>query len=98
MLWDRKLIRALFNFDYTWEIYTPPSKRQYGYYTLPVLYGEAFAGRIEAVAETKTGILHVKNFWVENGVRKTKALAAAVDRRLKRFAEFNACPAVDDRR
>ncbi len=98
MLWDRKLIQALFGFSYTWEIYTPPSKRQYGYYTLPVLYGEAFVGRIEAVAETKTGVLRVKNLWYEGGVRKTKALARAVDVRIKRFAAFNGCTAVDDRR
>ena len=74
MLWDRKLIRALFHFDYTWEIYTPPAKRKYGYYTLPVLYGDRFVGRIEAVSDTKAGVLRVKNVWYEDGVKQTKTL------------------------
>ena len=98
MLWDRRLIRALFQFDYTWEIYTPPAKRQFGYYTLPVLYGERFIGRIEAVADRKTNILHVKNVWLEDGVKQTKPLARALDARIKRFAKFNGCETTDDNR
>lgn len=50
LLWDRRLIRELFGFDYTWEIYTPQPKRKYGFYVLPLLYGDSFAGRVEAVA------------------------------------------------
>ncbi|MBE0601334.1 MAG: YcaQ family DNA glycosylase, partial [Firmicutes bacterium] len=98
MLWDRKLILALFGFAYTWEIYTPPAKRKYGYYVLPVLYGERFIGRIEAVADTKSGTLQVKNFWYEDGIRQTKELARAVDRRIKQFAKFNECGQIADMR
>lgn len=98
MLWDRKLIRALFGFEYTWEIYTPPAKRKYGYYTLPVLYGEDFIGRIEAVSDAKAGALHVKNLWYETGVRKTKTLKRVVDTRIKRFAKFNECKEIRDDR
>ncbi len=96
MMWDRKLIRALFQFDYTWEIYTPPAKRQYGYYVLPVLYGDQFVGRIEAVSEPKEGVMRVKNIWYEAGIRQTKRLGHAIDMRIKRFAKFNECGAVDD--
>ncbi|MFH1879771.1 MAG: crosslink repair DNA glycosylase YcaQ family protein [Bacillota bacterium] len=96
MLWDRRLIRALFQFDYTWEIYTPPAKRQYGYYVLPVLYGDQFVGRIEAVSDAKAGVLRVKNVWYETGVRQTKKLDHAIDMRIKRFAKFNGCGAIDD--
>lgn len=49
LLWDRKIIIELFDFDYKWEIYTPKIQRKYGYYTLPILYGENFVGRIELV-------------------------------------------------
>lgn len=98
MMWDRKLIRALFDFDYTWEIYTPAAKREYGYYTLPVLLGDRFVGRIEAVSETKADVLHVKNLWLESGVRETKKLARAVDQRIKRFAKFNECGQIADER
>ena len=47
MLWDRKLIEAIWNYQYSWEIYTPAVKRKYGYYVLPVVYGDRFIGRIE---------------------------------------------------
>ncbi|MBR3643512.1 MAG: YcaQ family DNA glycosylase [Parasporobacterium sp.] len=91
LLWDKALILALWNFRYSWEIYTPAAKRKYGYYTLPVLYGDRFVGRIEAVPDRKEGILHVKGLWWEPDVRRTKALDSALDRALKRFAEFNDC-------
>lgn len=90
-LWDRQLIRALFGFHYHWEIYTPIVQRKYGYYVLPLLYGEGFAGRVEAVADRKTGTLVLKNIWLESGVRKTKKLEAALESCLKRFARFNNC-------
>ena len=94
MLWDRKLIRALFGFDYTWEIYTPASKRKYGYYVLPMIYGERFAGRVEAVANYKAGELTVKHVWLEDGVRRTKALDEAMKNCFERFAAFNGCSRV----
>lgn len=91
ILWDRKLIRALFGFDYTWEIYTPAAKRKFGFYVLPILYGENFIGRMEAVADKKADTLTIKNIWYENGVKQTKRLQTAIRRRVKRFAKFNEC-------
>ena len=90
-LWDRNLIKELFGFDYRWEIYTPAKKRKYGFYVLPVLYGDRFVGRIEAVAEKKTGVLTVKNIWFEEGIKQTKKLASEMERCVKRFAKFNDC-------
>jgi uncharacterized protein YcaQ len=90
-IWDRKLIKALFGFEYGWEIYTPAVQRKYGAYVLPILYGESFIGRIEAVREIKTKTLNVRNIWYEDGVKQTKKLQAALNGCLKRFAEFNGC-------
>jgi uncharacterized protein YcaQ len=90
-LWDRKIIKALFNYEYAWEIYTPPRKRKYGVYVLPLLSGELFAGRVEAVNERKTKTLIAKNIWYEDGVKQTKKLQLMIDRCLKRFAQFNGC-------
>lgn len=90
-MWDRKLIRALFSFDYGWEIYTPAEKRKFGYYVLPVVYGERFVGRMEAVAQAKTGLLEVRNIWYEDGVRQTKKLVSEIGRAVKRLAKFNGC-------
>ena len=95
-LWDRKLINELFGFDYRWEIYTPAAKRKYGFYELPVLYGERFVGRIEAVADKKSGVFTVKNFWYEDGVRQTKKLSAEIGKCVRRFAKFNECREIRD--
>ena len=68
MLWDRRLVEALFGFVYRWEVYTPQVQRKYGYYVLPVLQGEAIVGRIEVVRDRKARCLRVINAWWE---RKT---------------------------
>ena len=91
LMWDRKLIRALFGFDYTWEIYTPAEKRKYGYYVLPLLWGEGFAGRVEAVADSQAGVLRVHRIWLEDGVRRTRALDTALAGCMKRLARMNGC-------
>lgn len=96
LMWDRKLIKSLFDFDYTWEIYTPAAKRKFGFYVLPILYGDRFAGRIEAAADKKTATLLVKNIWYEDNVRRTKKLENAIEQALKRLAGFNQCKNVDD--
>lgn len=91
MLWDRKLVEAIWDYQYSWEIYTPADKRKYGYYVLPMLYGEKMAGRIEATADRKAETLVIKNIWYEPGIRQTKKLNAAVDAAIGRLAKFNDC-------
>jgi len=91
MLWDRKLIKALFGFDYKWEIYTPVHQRRYGHYVLPMLYGDRFVGRVEAVCRRKEKILEVRNIWYEEGVRPGKRLQKAILGCLERLADFNGC-------
>lgn len=94
LLWDKSLIKALWDFQYSWEIYTPAVKRKYGYYTLPILFGDRFFGRIEAVPDRKNGVLHVKGLWWEPDIKQTKKLDAALTSTLKRFAGFNGCKSV----
>ena len=91
LLWDKALIKALWDFHYAWEIYTPAEKRRYGYYTLPVLYGDRFVGRIEAVPERKEQILRVKGLWWEPEVRQTKKLQRKLEKTLNAFSRFNGC-------
>jgi uncharacterized protein YcaQ len=95
LLWDKAMIAALWDFRYSWEIYTPEDKRKYGYYTLPILWGERFIGRIEAVADYKGSILHVKNIWFEPGIRQTKRVQTAIGQALTRFSRFNGCTTVE---
>ncbi|MCR5356003.1 MAG: winged helix DNA-binding domain-containing protein [Lachnospiraceae bacterium] len=91
LMWDKSLILALWDFQYAWEIYTPVSKRKYGYYTLPILFGDRFVGRIESVADRREHILRVKNIWWEPGIKQTKKLETALERTLKKFCDFNDC-------
>ena len=91
MLWDRNLIEAVWGYRYSWEIYTPAAKRKYGYYVLPVLYGDRLIGRIEPKADRNTKILTVQNVWLEPGVRRTKRLSGQIDKAVLRLAAFNGC-------
>lgn len=89
LMWDRRLIEAVFGFSYRWEIYTPAEKRQYSYYVLPVVYGERFAGRIEPVLDRKSGVLRVRHFWPEEGFRDTPAFRRSLETELERLAAFH---------
>ena len=91
MLWDRKLVEAVWGFRYSWEIYTPADKRKYGYYVLPILCGPELVGRIEASADRKNRRLDVRNIWFEPGVRRTKKLDRAIGSAVLRLARFNDC-------
>ena len=95
LMWDKALIYALWDFKYAWEIYTPATKRKYGYYTLPIIYGERFVGRIGAVPDRKLGILKLKGLWWEEGIRQSKKLDEDLKRTLKNFAAFNDCSFVE---
>ena len=88
MLWDRRLIQALFGFDYKWEVYTPVDQRRYGYYVLPVLYGDRFVARCEPVRDRKTKTLTLKNWWWEDGVRPSKRMGAALARCMKKYMRY----------
>ena len=95
VLWDKAMIAALWDFRYSWEIYTPADKRKYSYYTLPILWGERFIGRMEAAADYKGRTLRVKNIWFEPGIRVTKRVQTAMDQALTRFSKFNGCTTVE---
>jgi len=94
LIWDRKLINKLFGFDYTWEIYTPAIKRKFGYYVLPLLYGESFIGRAEVIVERKARTLVVKNIWYENDIKPTKQLRTDLNNCFQNFALFNGCETI----
>ena len=89
MMWDRKLIQALFGFDYKWEIYTPKEKRKYGAYTLPILCGDGFIGRVDMARKDKR--LVINNIWTESGAPLAGKELQAFEMCLDRFARFNEC-------
>ena len=94
MLWDRKLVNAVWGFRYTWEIYTPPAKRKYGYYVLPMLWGERLIGRIEPAVDKQSNALKIKKVWLEEGVSPGKRLFSAMEKAAERLSAFNGCDSV----
>lgn len=65
LAWDRRLLRELWGFDYLWEVYVPETKRKWGYYVLPVLFGDRLVGRIEPRIDRKAKTLRILGIWFE---------------------------------
>lgn len=93
LLWDREMISQLFDFDYRWEVYTPIEKRKYGYYVLPVLYGDRMIARFEPEKVRRNTPLTIKNWWWESGVTITSEMLEAIDSSIKEFANYLEVPA-----
>jgi hypothetical protein len=51
MIYDRRVTRHVWGFDYTWEVYVPAPKRKRGYYALPVLAGRELVGHVDLKAD-----------------------------------------------
>jgi len=88
LMWDRNLISAVFDFDYSWEIYKPAQQRQYGYYVLPVIYKDQFVGRVEPKREAKENRLTVKKWWWEPGIRQSDKMKREIRESLESFTAF----------
>ena len=67
LVWDRDLLRSLYGFDYVWEVYVPAAKRRWGYYVLPILFGDRLVGRIEPRIERRSDTLRIAGLWWEDG-------------------------------
>lgn len=86
---ERSRARALWDFDYTWEVYVPAAKRRYGYYTLPVLWGDALVARFDGRLDRTTRTLHVLGLWLEDdAIGDDPSFAAAFRSGMTRFAGF----------
>jgi len=79
----------LFDFDYKWEVYVPAEKRRWGYYVLPILYGDDLVARLDPKLDRTTMTLDIKGFWHEDDAPvKDLDFANALARGLIRFAKF----------
>ncbi len=85
LLWDRKLVAELFGFDYRWEVYKPAPLRDYGYYVLPILYGDRFVARFEPARDGASGALVIRNWWWEPGITLSDQMRTAL---IHCFQEF----------
>jgi uncharacterized protein YcaQ len=66
--WFRDRSERLFGFHYRIEIYTPAPKRIFGYYVLPILWGDSLVGRLDMKADRQAGVLRVQGAFAEPGV------------------------------
>ncbi|MCZ4695351.1 winged helix-turn-helix domain-containing protein [Ancylomarina euxinus] len=94
LLIQRKRMQALFNFDYQIECYVPEAKRQYGYFSLPILWDGQLLARMDCKADRKTAVMHIKHLVLETNLVKTEAFALALSKELSAFMQFNACTSI----
>jgi len=81
--------KKLFDFEYKWEVYTPVAKRRWGYYVLPILYGDDLVARLDPKLDRTTMTLDIKGFWHEEDAPvKDADFANALAKGLVRFAKF----------
>jgi uncharacterized protein YcaQ len=78
IMWDRALLRLIFDFDYVWEVYKPAAQRKFGYYVLPVIHGDRFVARFDPAFDKKSRDLTIADWWWEEGIRPDEAMQAAI--------------------
>jgi len=91
LLIQRKRMQALFGFDYLLECYVPEAKRQYGYFSLPILWDGKLVARMDCKTEQKKSLLHIHHLALEPRLSKTEAFALALHKELSSFLQFNNC-------
>jgi uncharacterized protein YcaQ len=88
LIWDRQAVRQVFDFDYVWEVYKPVTQRKYGYYVLPVLFGDRLVARLEPAFDKQKRELTVANWWWERDILPDEGMQAALAACLRDFARY----------
>src|SRR5260370_34015336 len=81
--------KALFGFDYVWEVYKPEHQRRFGYYTLPMLWGDRLVARFDSKLDRTTNTFVILGLWLEDeALGNDEAFAEALAGGLARFVRF----------
>jgi len=90
LLWDTALLASLFDFEYVWEGFFPAAKRRWGYYVLPILFGDLLVGRIEPRIDGDRASVQVLDVWWEEGFapRRTDGFVDAMRDALRAYLRF----------
>ena len=91
LLIQRKRMQALFGFDYQLECYVPEAKRQYGYFSLPILWEGKLVARMDCKTERQQSLLRIHHLALEPWLLKTDAFFLALQKELASFLQFNNC-------
>jgi uncharacterized protein len=86
LVFDRKRMAELFEFDYQLEMYKPAAKRRWGYFALPILFGDRLVGKVDATADRTVGVLRVDA--IHQDVAFSPAMTAAVGQEIKDLAHW----------
>ncbi|MET7618006.1 crosslink repair DNA glycosylase YcaQ family protein [Streptomyces sp. NPDC005408] len=86
LIHERKRTVELFEFDYQLEMYKPAANRRWGYFALPILYGDRLVGKLDATADRKAGVLQVHA--IHEDVPFTRTVTAAIGREIKDLAQW----------
>jgi uncharacterized protein YcaQ len=88
--------KAVFGFDYVWEVYKPQHQRKFGYYTLPILWGDRLVGRFDSKLDRTTNTFVILGLWLEDqALAADEAFAEALARGFARFVVFLGANTVD---
>jgi uncharacterized protein YcaQ len=88
--------KVLFGFDYVWEVYKPEHLRKFGYYTLPVLWGDRLVARFDSKLDRATDTFIILGLWLEDAaLGKDEAFAEALARGFARFKAFLGASTLD---
>ncbi|GAA4715334.1 hypothetical protein Prum_004800 [Phytohabitans rumicis] len=86
LVYDRKRMVEIFEFDYQLEMYKPAAKRRWGYYALPILYGDRLVGKLDAASDRPAGVLRVNA--IHQDVPFSKAMSTAIHQEIESLATF----------
>jgi uncharacterized protein YcaQ len=87
----RDRVKHFFDFDYKIECYTPKEKRQYGYFCLPILFGDTFIGRVDCKAHRKEKEFEIIHLHIENTNIDIDLWKKPFVEIINSFATFNRC-------
>ncbi len=91
---QRKRLNNLFGFDYNIECYLPEPKRKYGYWSLPLLYNNAFVARFDPKADRASKVFYIKSIHFEKNFSPDEIFNGTFIQKLKEFATFNHCDSI----
>ena len=91
LLIQRKRMKALFDFDYLIECYVPEAKRQYGYFSLPILWEGKLIARMDCKSEKNNSVLKIYHLALESTKINREAFSIALKKELDSFLAFNNC-------